>query len=62
MWRIISTTDGDHLGETLEYVEKGQIITFPDGDVVPIEQVFMSEDGQQMMATGSNYSMSLVKE
>jgi hypothetical protein len=61
-WRITKTIDGDHVGETLEHVEKGQIITFPDGDVVPIEQVFLSDDGLQMMATGNHYTMNLIKE
>jgi hypothetical protein len=61
-WRIIQTIDGDHVGETLEVVEAGQIITFPDGDVVAIDKIFTSEDGSTLMVTGVNYSMTLEKE
>ena len=61
-WRITQTIDGDHVGETLDVIEEGQIITFPDGDVVTVEQVFASGDGNTLIATGTNYSMTLTKE
>jgi len=62
MWRIISTIDGDHVGDTLDVVEEGQIITFPDGDVVTVEKIFASGDGNTLIATGTNYTMTLQKE
>jgi hypothetical protein len=62
MWRITQTTDGQHLGEVLVSVEKGQIVTFPDGDVVPIERTFFSEEGTEVIASGPNYQMTLIKE
>ena len=62
VWRIIQTIDGDHVGETLAVVEAGQIITFPDGDVIAIDKIFTSDDGNSMMVTGINYSMTLQKE
>ena len=61
-WRIVQTTDNQHLGTTFENVEEGQILTFQDGDVVPVNQIFLSKDGQSMVACGPNYQMTLVKE
>ena len=62
MWRVVQTTDDQHIGARLVHVEKGQIITFEDGDVVPINQTFLSEDGQSMVACSVNYQMTLVQE
>ena len=62
MWRITSTTDSQHEGTRLEHVEKGQVLTFEDGDVIAIDQTFLSEDGQSMIAFGVNYQLTLVKE
>ena len=62
MWKISQTTDNQHVGTTLEYVEKGQVITFEDGDVVAVNQTFLSDDGQSMVAFGPNYQMTLIKE
>ena len=62
MWRIASTTDNQHVGTRLEHVEKGQVLTFADGDVIAIDQTFLSEDGQSMIAFGVNYQLTLVKE
>jgi Holliday junction resolvasome RuvABC endonuclease subunit len=61
-WRIVQTTDNQHIGTRLENVEKGQVLTFDDGDVVAINQTFLSEDGQSMVAHGPNYQLTLVKE
>jgi hypothetical protein len=62
MWKITETIDGDHVGESLANVESGQVITFSDGDVVSITRIFLSEDGNEMVATGPNYSMTLQKD
>jgi len=62
MWKIVETIDNDHVGEVLSSIEAGQIITFEDGDVVSVQQVFLSADGNRMVATGSNYSMTLERE
>jgi Holliday junction resolvasome RuvABC endonuclease subunit len=62
MWRIVQTTDNQHIGTRLENVEKGQVVTFDDGDVVAVNQIFVSEDGQSMVASGPNYQMTLVQE
>ena len=59
MWKIVATTDGDHVGTDLPYVEKGQIITFDDGDVVEVVDVFLDNDGNKMMVTNPNYSITL---
>jgi len=61
-WKITSTTDGQHVGETLEFIEKGQVVTFPDGDVVLIDRTFFSEEGTEVIASGPNYQMTLIKE
>jgi hypothetical protein len=60
-YRIIKTTDNQHIGTVLENIEKGQIVTFEDGDVVPISQIFTSDDGS-LIACGVNYQMTLVQE
>ena len=60
-YRIVKTTDNQHIGTVLESVEKGQIVTFEDGDVVPITQLFTSDDGT-LLACGVNYQMTLVQE
>jgi hypothetical protein len=62
MWRISSTTDNQHVGEKLAAVEKGQVVTFADGDVVGIDRIFMNEEGTEMVAFGANYQMTLIKE
>ena len=62
MWRIVKTTDDQHIGTRLEHVEKGQVLTFEDGDVIAIDQTFLSEDGDSMVAFGANYQLTLVKE
>jgi hypothetical protein len=61
-WRIIATTDNQHIGEVLGAVEPGQIITFEDGDVVSIQKTFLGPDGDEMVASGTNYQMTLTKE
>jgi len=61
-WRIIKTTDGQHVGTTLAAVQAGDIVTFEDGDVVAIDQIFLSQDGTQMVAAGANYQMTLKQE
>ena len=60
-YRIIQTTDGQHIGTVLENVEAGQIITFEDGDVVSVKEVFSGADNT-IMAVGPNYQMKLVQE
>lgn len=60
-YRITKTTDGQHIGTVLEYVEKGQIVTFEDGDVVPIDQIFTADDGS-LIACGVNYQITFVLE
>ena len=60
-YRIIKTTDNQHVGTVLESVEKGQIVTFADGDVVPITQLFTADDGT-LLACGTNYQMTLIQE
>jgi hypothetical protein len=62
MWRITQTTDNQHLGVTFQSVEKGQVLTFEDGDVVPINQIYTAEDGLSILACGVNYQITLVKE
>ena len=61
-WRIIQTTDNQHLGTILEYVEAGNVVTFLDGDVVAIERIFTANEGNTLLACSSNYQMTLVKE
>ncbi len=61
-WRITQTTDDQHVGTVLQSVEVGQIITFEDGDVVAVNQVFSAADGNTIIACGANYQMTLVKE
>jgi hypothetical protein len=62
MWRIIQTTDNQHVGTVLQYIEEGQIITFEDGDVVPVTKIFSANDGNTLLACGTNYQMTLIKE
>jgi hypothetical protein len=62
MWRIVKTTDSQHVGTIISHIEKGQVLTFEDGDVVAINQIFLSEDGNSIVAFGANYQIELVKE
>jgi hypothetical protein len=61
-WRITSTTDNQHIGEVLQFVETGQVITFADGDVVAVDRIFVNAEGNEIVAFGTNYQMTLVKE
>lgn len=61
-WRIINTTDNQHIGEVLQYVEKGHIIQFADGDVVSVDNLFTTDNGEKIMTVSANYQMTLVKE
>jgi hypothetical protein len=61
-WRIVQTTDNQHIGVVFEFIEAGQVLTFIDGDVVPISQTFLSEDGKSIIAYNENYHMRLIKE
>lgn len=61
-WRIVQTTDSQHIGTILEFVEAGQIIQFADGDVIAIESIFANESGDKIIAANANYQMTLLKE
>jgi hypothetical protein len=61
-WRITKTTDDQHIGTVLEHIEAGQVVTFEDGDVVAVTQIFAAPDGVTVMACGVNYQMTLIKE
>lgn len=61
-YRISHTTDGQHVGEVLDVVEEGQVVTFSDGDVVPIHRVFAHPSGDEIVVSNPNYQMILVKE
>lgn len=61
-WRIVKSTDNQHLGEIIDNVAPGQILTFPDGDVVPIDKTFLDATGDTMVAYGQNYEMTLEQE
>lgn len=61
-WRIIQTTDNQHIGIVLDFVEAGQIIQFADGDVIAIDNIFANDSGDRIMATNANYQMTLLKE
>lgn len=60
-FRIIKTTDDQHVGTVLDHIEAGQIVTFADGDVVEINEIFIS-DGGNLLACGVNYQMTLIQE
>ena len=61
-WRIIQTTDNQHIGVVLDFVEAGNVITFEDGDVVAINRIFEADEGNTLLACGVNYQMTLIKE
>lgn len=61
-WRITQTTDNQHVGESVEFLEVGNIITFPDGDVVAVDQLFYNDDNTVAMVVSPNYHMTLIKE
>ena len=61
-WIITQTTDNQHVGETVEFLEIGNIVTFPDGDVVAINQLLFNEDNTVAMVVSPNYHMTLTKE
>ena len=62
MWKITNTTDGKHLGVKLPSVEVNAILTFADGDVIPIHQVFTADEGRTLLACGKNYQITFSKE
>ena len=59
MWRIDSTTDGQHVGEVLYSIEEGNVLTFPDGDVIAIERLVIAEGGASAVIFSANYVMQL---
>lgn len=59
MWRIDSTTDGQHIGEVLYSIEAGNVLTFPDGDVVSIERLVVADNGSSAVIFSANYVMQL---
>lgn len=61
-WKIIQTTDNQHVGTVLEHLEAGQVVQFADGDVVSVDQIFTADEGKTILACGVNYQMTLVKE
>ena len=62
MWKITNTTNGNHVGTKLQYVEANQVLTFENGDVVPILQVFTADEGRTLLACGKNYQITLSRE
>jgi len=61
-WIITSTSDHRHIGIRLPLIEVGQVITFADGFVIQITQVFTADEGRTMLACGVNYQITLIKE
>ena len=62
-WRITTTTDGQHVGDVFKQLpEVGSVVTFPDGDVVGVQQVFHAGDGGSAIVCGTNYQMAFTKE
>jgi len=61
-WIIASTTDGQHIGERIEFLEVGNIMTFPDGDVVAIDKLLFDEDNTTAIVVTPNYQINLIKE
>lgn len=61
-YRVTKTTDGQHLGAVVETVEAGNIVTFEDGDVISIDEVFSKDEGMTLIAVSANYQMTLTKE
>lgn len=59
MFRIIRSTDGQHVGEVLDSTDEGNIITFLDGDVVSVDKVFSSSDKLSVIITNANYVLTL---
>lgn len=62
MWTIINTTSGQHIGTRISHVEPNQVLTFENGDVVPILQVFTADEGRTLLACGKNYQITFSKE
>jgi hypothetical protein len=62
MYRVTKTTDNQHIGEMIEFIEPGNVVTFADGDVVAIDQIFTNEGTGEVIAVGQNYQMTLIKE
>ncbi len=62
MWKIINTTSGEHIGTLVSFVEPNQVLTFANGDVIPIKQVFTTDDGNTLLACGNNYQITFSKE
>ena len=58
-YRIITTTDNQHLGETIDSIDKGNLITFSDGDVISIDEVFEKDNSQFVILSGQNYVMRI---
>lgn len=60
-WKVIRTTDEQHIGERIESVVVGETIVFNDGDRVFVENIIIDDDGK-LIAFNSNYQITLVKE
>lgn len=57
MYVITKTTDDKHLGETLEHIEIGNIITFKDGSVFRILELFKNDN--KILLINKNYIMTI---
>jgi hypothetical protein len=62
MYRVSKTTDNQHIGEMIEFIEAGNVVTFADGDVIAVDQIFTNEGTGEVIAVGQNYQMTLIKE
>lgn len=62
MWKITNTTNGKHIGVLVPSVETNQVMTFADGDVVVINQVFTADEGRTLLGCGVNYQITFIKE
>ena len=57
---IISSSNGQYLNETFDFIDVGNILTFKDGFAFLVQKRFDNEN--EVMAVDGNFHLTLIKE
>lgn len=60
MWKIVSSTDGQHIGETVVLPSSSGYLVFLDGDRVFIEQIKVHENTATLISANCIFTVAKV--
>lgn len=60
MYKIIESNNGKHIGSSFQSIEKGQVLTFENGDVYVIDKVFYDETNE-VFVKGKDFQLTFTK-